>query len=743
MNSGMSTENQNGEAPASGGLGAGDVLYALFRYKFLLLGSVALGGLVAALILLVRPPTYESTAKIYIPYVITLPGVNTKDSPTDITPTMMGADTVINTEVEMLRSFDTAIEVAKRIGPEKILARYGGTTNLVGAAAVIASGITVAPPRAMYLSVTLSHRDPDLVQSLLEGVLSAYMHRHRGLRLGDTSNYVEQAELALRKISSIDLQLKELRASAGVPNIAERQLSIAKEYEALQSQMLHAQTELARMRASVGQNDRQALLTGQANPLPAEAITRYSEVLSLVDETKQRRQRAMLEQDLTANHPAILKFDVRIQDQLRLKLELEQEYPALTNYTKTIPRRTVAATNAEPAMSLEAELAEIQRLARVLDADQVIVSNLTQEAFRLMEVEPKVAEQERLREAAERDYAFYRASIEKSQIDDKGNGGMVNMQKMESPTPPKLDRKKTLKLLGVGFGGCVGLGFAIAIVLELFLDRSIRRPSQIVRALRLPVMLTIPDIRRRPSTLLSWRRPKNLKVMRPDKATEAAQALATWTPDNQMQTQIEGLRERVITYFDAREINRQPKLVGLTSATNGAGVSSLASGLAASLSRTGNGSVLLVDWNTGAGTTCSFYKGKAGYGPSESMDAQTGDTADKGGAKGESLSLTKSDKSFKRENLAGMLPPDFDEYMPKLKADAYDYIVFDMACISPASTTPRMAGRMDLVLLVVESEKTKDYVARYACGLMRESRANVVAILNKFYDPVPEWLAHD
>jgi len=314
---------------------------------------------------------------------------------------------------------------------------------------------------------------------------------------------------------------------------------------------------------------------------------------------------------------------------------------------------------------------------------------------------------------------------------------------MESPTPPKLDRKKMLKLLGVGFGGCVGLGFAIAVVLEFFLDRSIRRPSQILRALRLPVMLTIPDIHRKPSTLFSWRRRGNLKVMRPDKYAEGASALATWSPDNQMQTQIEGLRERVITYFDAREINRQPKLVGLTSSTKGAGVSSLAGGLAASLSRTGNGSVLLVDWNTGAGTTCSFYKGKAGYGPSEFMEAETSGDAENELTKSGSLSLTKSDNQFTREKLAGMLPPDFDDYMPKLKAEAYDYIVFDLACISPASTTPRMAGRMDLVLLVIESEKTKDYVARYACGLMRESRANVVAILNKFYDPVPEWLAHD
>jgi Mrp family chromosome partitioning ATPase len=742
MNSGNSTEEQNEES-AAGGLGLSDILFALFRYKLLLLASIALGGLVAAGIWLVRPPTYESTAKIYIPYVITLPRINPKDNATDITPTMMGADTALNTEIEMLRSFDTAIEVAERIGPEKVLAHYGGTSNLHAAAGVIASGIFVAPPRAMYLSVTLSHRDPELVQPLLEEILNAYMHRHGVLRLGDTSNYVAQAEVAAQKILKIDVQLKELRTSAGVPNIQERQRSIAREYEELRTQMLHAQTELARMRASVGQHNQKAMVEGMAEPLPAESITRYSEVLGFIDEAKQRRRRAMLTDELTTIHPVIQKIDVRIQKYLSEKLELEQQYPALTNYTETVPRRTASGTNAEPRMSLEAELAEIQRLARMLEADQAIVTNLTVEAFRLMELEPKVAELERLREAAEQDYAFFRTAIEKSQTGDKGTGAAVNMQKFESPTPPTRNRKKVVKMVGLGFVGCVGMGFAIAIVLELFLDRSIRRPSQIVRALRLPVMLTIPDTRRRPSTLFSWQRRGNLKVMRPDKYAEQANSLAAWNPDNHMQTQIEGLRERVITHFDARDINRKPKLVGLTSTTKGAGVSTLASGLAASLSRTENGSVLLVDWNADAGKTYSFYKGKAGYGPSESMEAATSESVEHADGKAGPLSLAKTGHQSKREDLRNMLPPDFDDYMPKLKAEAYDYIVFDMASVTPASTTPRMAGRMDLVLFVIESEKTKDYVARYACGLLRESRANVLVILNKFFNPVPEWLSQD
>ena len=231
-----------------------------------------------------------------------------------------------------------------------------------------------------------------------------------------------------------------------------------------------------------------------------------------------------------------------------------------------------------------------------------------------------------------------------------------------------------------------------------------------------------------------------MKVIRPDKHAnplQAANAIAPWSPDNQLQSHIEGLRERVITHFEVRNVEHNPKLVAVTSCMEGAGVTTLASGLAASLSRTGNGTVLLVNMNGEESIAHSFYKGKPGYGPSEAIDADDA-------GENRTLSLAKLTAGQpKRDRLAGLLPPGLDNLSPKLKADAYDYIVFDMTAISPASVTPRLSGHMDLVLFVIESEATKDHVARNAAYLMKESRANVMAVLNKYYNPVPSWLAHD
>ena len=90
-----------------------------------------------------------------------------------------------------------------------------------------------------------------------------------------------------------------------------------------------------------------------------------------------------------------------------------------------------------------------------------------------------------------------------------------------------------------------------------------------------------------------------------------------------------------------------------------------------------------------------------------------------------------------------MLPTRFTHLMPKLKASDYDYIIFDMPPVTQTSATPRLASYMELALLVLESEKTRQHAAARASALMRESRANVAAVLNKYRPHVPAALSQD
>ena len=63
-----------------------------------------------------------------------------------------------------------------------------------------------------------------------------------------------------------------------------------------------------------------------------------------------------------------------------------------------------------------------------------------------------------------------------------------------------------------------------------------------------------------------------------------------------------------MVYFEVKNLPHKPKLVGVTSCGKGAGVSSIATGLAASLSETGEGNVLLVDMTTKGARRNTFTK---------------------------------------------------------------------------------------------------------------------------------------
>jgi Mrp family chromosome partitioning ATPase len=60
--------------------------------------------------------------------------------------------------------------------------------------------------------------------------------------------------------------------------------------------------------------------------------------------------------------------------------------------------------------------------------------------------------------------------------------------------------------------------------------------------------------------------------------------------------------------------------------------------------------------------------------------------------------------------------------------------------VTQISVTPRLARFMDMVLLVVESEKTDREVAQRAAALLSESRGNVGVVMNKNRSYVPKRL---
>ena len=204
----------------------------------------------------------------------------------------------------------------------------------------------------------------------------------------------------------------------------------------------------------------------------------------------------------------------------------------------------------------------------------------------------------------------------------------------------------------------------------------------------------------------------------------------SWDVGNTMRPFHEALRDRLITYFEVKDLTHKPKLVAVTSCAEGSGVTTVASGLAASLSETGDGNVLLVDMNQ-QGAAHQFFRGDLACGLDDALEVDKRD----GALVQDNLYVVREPRGG--EGLTYAMPKRFQHLIPKLRASDYDYIIFDLPPVSQISVTPRLARFMDISLIVIEAEQTDRDLVKRAGALLTQTGATVGVILNKSRTYVP------
>jgi polysaccharide biosynthesis transport protein len=731
----------NPHAPAAG-LSLDDIVYTLFRHYRLILAFVCLGIASAVGVRLVKPPKYKSQAKLMLQYVKDTRPVtaseNEAQSVKTVDPGLVG---ILLAEADILTSLDVATQTVTNVGPAKILMKPVPGDAFMTAAGIVASGIEVEPPRSAIINVSFRHSDPDVAQLVLGAVIGAYMQQHgvvhQGIGVAD-DYYRKLADQSREKLSRTEEELKTLKLEAKVLNtVEETKRYYQTEITKIEEELRGARLELAKRKALTGNPNAEGT-NGNLVTIPPEKLDEYSEISSELEGLR-RKQGDLLASGYTEAYPLVQTVRARINKLNKQKSELEHTYSALSALGSIRGR-----TNA-PGGDLVGDWAEVRSLSAGVVALENERRDRQKEALHLMELEPKILEAQRRHDEQQKVYDNVVATWEQLKRGESQAAGKANnISIVQSPTPAALDMKKTRKLLAMVLAGWVAMGLGLAFLIELFIDRSIKRSSDVERHLHLPVFLTIPDTSWVSSLRLPW--PFGRTNGHPDapaqdtaKTEPERTELVQYQPGIHMRPYAEGLRERLMSYFEAHGLNlKKPKLVAVTGCAKGAGVSTLASGLAAELSKTGDGNVLLVDMNGEQGMAHSFYKGKPGCGLSDALEPET-----RGDAQLRDNLYLASLRESKSDALAKVMPNRFVQMVPKLKASDYDYIIFDMPPVSPMSSTPRLASHMDLVLLVLEAEKTGQQVAARANALMRESRANVAAVLNKHRAHVPTPLAQD
>jgi Mrp family chromosome partitioning ATPase len=364
------------------------------------------------------------------------------------------------------------------------------------------------------------------------------------------------------------------------------------------------------------------------------------------------------------------------------------------------------------------------------------LSQIQGEAANVDEAESKISDLQRKKQIEEGNYQYFATSLEQARVDEAlGPGRVSNISSIQTPTPAFKDRSQRFKTAMMMIVGGIFAGVAWAFLIEFYFDTSVKRSTEIETKLKLPLFLSIPDIRRNGAKHLAGAAERRqLQLGSGDAPDNGNLQIVAWETGSFLNPFYDALRDRLMGYFESINLTRKPKLVAVTGTDKGSGVSTIAAGLAASLSETGDGRVLLVDMNLERGAAQQFFRGKPGCLLDDALLSEKRDNA----MVQENLYVVN--EGSHSEKLQRVLPKRFASLVPKLKASDYDYIIFDMPTVSQTSMTARLAGFMDMTLLVIESEKTNRDAVQQANSLLALSKANVGAVLNKTRKYVPDRL---
>ena len=741
--------------PAPTGFSLVDIYFVLFRRKWLIIIFTVLGILAGGAYYMLRPPPYQSSAKLFIKYIADMTPNSATDPGQRVINMQDRVDSALNSEMQILTSFDIYEQVATNIGPEIILAKAGGGSDPFSAASLISKSVKVEPSRdSSVIQITYKSFDPTIVSRVVESVITAYLEKHKSTHSSGIPEevLVEKLSAMRAQLANTEEELHMAKTNAGIMDIVATEKAYSDQTAEIRRELFKARADWDQYQASAG--DLSATKKAPTNSaassksadqkIPEAEVSRYKAACSRLIFLQKRLDDYLLVMGYPEGNKLVKETQEQLAEATKAKGKLETDTPGLAELD-------FSSVSQEPALSSAPGSGSMIRSSSLPTRIRTLEQQLQQvqaEGSRMGDAEQKISELSRRKKMIESTVEKYETQMQRTRIDEELEPGLVSgINKLQKPSPPFRDfdafHKKVYMIMFGGFA----FGLALALLMEFYLDRTIKRPIEIQNKLKIPFFLSIPDLNQG-ARRASLAGPSRNLLGAGSGSVSSIGTAAVAVRDSSLEVMAsavnrrfdsyyDALRDRLVVYFESINLTRKPKLVAVTSTHKGAGVSTIAAGLASSLSETGDGRVLLVDMNMENGSAQQFFRGQPNCKLDDALESETRD-----GARVQENLYVVNEDTF-TDKLPRALPKRFASLIPKLKASDYDYIIFDMPPVSPTSVTARLSGFMDTVMLVIESEKTDQQVVQQANALLLQSKANVTAVLNKTKTYIPKQLHQD
>jgi uncharacterized protein involved in exopolysaccharide biosynthesis/Mrp family chromosome partitioning ATPase len=753
------SQPERASQPATG-IDVHDILYVIFKHKWKI-AMLSLLGVGAAGLLAYQSslsPSYQTQAKLLVRYVVERSAAD-PDAP--VRSKGGGGSAVMGTELQILKSFDLAIDTASRVGPGILLPERGEAATAAEAAARVIGGLDARLEDESNV-IQLSYRDPDPQRAVvvLNQLIQSYFARHLEIhRSSEAFNQVaaqtDQARSALRTTED---EINRLKSESGVLSIDATISEFEARRQLVRESLMAAEAALAEQRAKVTAMEATALALGRANegaqpvvnggapaPVPvgrdsAMALAEYQDLAMRMEVLRQSRNQMLLRRP--AHDPMVSSLDRQIAAVQSRRLDLLDAHPQLAASVPTGDGVVLASVSLDDEKALqaalEAKVATIIEQAKEIESE---VAGLSALGFRLEGLE-------RHRQMAEEKFRYYQSSLEKARIDETLDPTKIpNISIVQNPSTPvrSIDAKTRKLILGVAASG-VAAGLMLAFLMEWVVDRRVSRPTEIQSRLQLPLMMSIPFIRSKDGMAQLLDRSGEIGLLDdsteptfpPALARRAKGQLAVGEREHFITPYACAIRDRIMFNFEINNVTHKPKLIALTGLSAGAGTSTIAAGVARAFAENGNRKVLLVDFNP-AMNGLVFPQH-----PAESLRrALEASRDERFRTSSQNLYFAMAPTRGDGKGAHFLAPAVLHQMMPHLEASGFDYILFDMPPVGATSPTLAMAGFMDKILLVLDAEQTHRDSLRWAFAELQRGRADVSCLFNKAKAHAPRWVAGD
>ena len=721
------------------------LVLALYRHKIKIVVLGLLGLTAAYFYYQSWVPKYQTTAKIMVRYVLERGILDDFEAQRDTGGHNGGS--ILNGEMQILLSTDTAETVANLIGPEKVLGpdlkKDSPLDPVKEAQARIIEGLEASViPDTNVIEVSYENTRSENTKEVLQSIISKYQEKHLKIHrsLAALEPLEEDVTRLKKRIQERETEILKLKKEQGFLTLEGSSESLEEQRGLIASQLDQAEAEYAGKKARVSMaqtiesedESSAGIPKPKAIPIPSSARLEFSDLIKELEIAQSQRD-ARLKQ-YTPSDIQAQKLSAKVNGLKQRRAALVATYPKLLQSEPTL---------ATPDTSLDVPHLDIQTPQLDLAEAEARFDTLQNQAEKIekkltdwSQIGNLISGLEREKEIDETNYRILETSLKQARIDaTMDSSRLTNINILDTPTDPVLvvddDKKKILLgLAGSGFA----LGIGLALLIELILDRRVKAPGELTTRLHVPLLLSIPYLAKsqRGTKLIGDDEssdPKRRSLI----TTASALPSRIGTPD-QIKVWAESIRNRLLFGYEINRVNHKPKLIAVAGNAHGAGATTVAQNLSKAFADIDHTKVLYVDLNHAPCKT-----------PSIEDDNFTSAVLPKSRMLKERGREENKIHLMQLSNIPGRglssRPLQLQALLPEFSTSEYDYIVMDMPPVDDeTSPTFAMAGMVDQLLLVLDAQNTGRDSLKKVYSHLTGQHASVSCIFNKTKVKGPSWL---